>query len=143
MYWGDLKKSNITVEVGREYSTDTMFAKNTRLRVDKVTGMVDVSVDLNPTLRTRAKGVGTYQDGKDLADDKLADFKSLTIGDRGIIQRIEQVLMGMGQANVPKLWRLHVALQGDYWFNVRPRFNEATGSLTFHVESVLTEHPPL
>src|SRR5689334_19112528 len=98
MYWGDLRKGNITVTVARQYSTDTLFANNVRLRVDEDTPMVDVSVDLNTGLRTRAKGVGTYLDAKDLADDKLDDFKSLTIDDDGIIQRIEQVLRGMGDS---------------------------------------------
>jgi hypothetical protein len=121
-----------------------LFAENIRMRVDDETPMLDVSVDLNKSLRSRSKGVNTYLDAKRLADDRLADFKSLKIDDAAVIEHIRRGMNRLGK-DVPNRWHLHVALEGHYWFLVRPEYRKQHNyeSLTFHVESVLTEPPPL
>ena len=84
------------MRVEREFNTDTMFGENCRLRVDNDVQMVDVSVDLNKSLRTRSKGVGSYLDAKDLADDfekgHWSSFKSITLDDNGMLSRVDSIL---------------------------------------------------
>jgi hypothetical protein len=144
MYWESLRKGMTIVLAEREHSHDKLFAENIWLRVDDDAQMVDVSVDLNKGLRTRSKGVSTYIDASDLAKDLPKRFKSLKIDDNAIVDRMNGILKHI-DFELPKVWRLHVALQGDYWFNVRPEYKRMHDyeSLTFHVESVLSEHPPL
>ena len=143
MYWESLRKGTVIVHVEREHTNDTLFADNIRLRVDEGTPMLDVSVDLNKGLRSRSKGVGTYLDAKELSRQRLADFKSLKIDESAIVERIGRALNHF-KDDVPQVWRLHVALEGDYWFNVRPEYHKVHDyrSLTLNVESRI-ESPPL
>jgi hypothetical protein len=142
MYWQSLRKTTSQIHVEREHGTDTLFAEGIRLRVDDDAKMLDLSVDLNKSLRSRSKGVNTYIDAKQLADDGLADFKGVTIDDNQVIARLGSILEHI-DFEAPKVWRLHVALRRDYWFNARPgyRSQNAYESLTFHVESALSPHP--
>jgi hypothetical protein len=139
MYWDTLRKTTTIVIVEREHTHDKLFAENIRVRVDDDAPMLDVSVDLEKNLRTRAKGVGTYIDAMQLAEHlaagRTSDFKSVTIDDRGVLDRLQRILQCM-KGDPPDVWRLHVALRGDYWFVVRPeyRHTHAYKSLTFRVQ---------
>jgi hypothetical protein len=144
MYWESLRKGTTIVVVEREHTHDKLFAENIRLRVDDDARMLDVSVDLNKGLRSRSKGVSTYVDAKHLADDLPGGFKSLTIDDHGIIEHVRRILQHL-DFKAPDVWRLHIALRGDYWFDVRPEYKRqhAYERLMFRVESQLQEQPPL
>jgi hypothetical protein len=142
MYWESLRKTSFLVHVQRKYTTDTLHAENIRLRVDDDAQMVDLSVDLNKSLRSRSKGISTYIDAKALSEHLPDGFKSLSVDDHGIIERINQVLRHI-EFDVPMVWRMHVALKGDYWFNVSPQYRKhhAYESLTFRVQSAIADPP--
>jgi len=123
VYWESLRKGTTHVDVQRRYTNDTLLAENIRLRVDDDAQMVDLSIDLNKSLRSRSKGVNTYIDAKNLADVGFADFKAVTIDDGGVLTHINRTLSHL-DFDVPAVWRLHVALRGDYWFNGRPEYRE-------------------
>jgi hypothetical protein len=143
MYWESLRRGTTIVVVEREHSHDKLFAENMRFRVDDDARMLDVSVDLNKSLRTRSRGVSTYIDAKALAESLPGEFKSLTIDDHGVIDHVRHVLEHL-EFKAPDVWRLHVALKGDYWFRASPEYKRihAYERLTFNVQSVLHD-PPL
>jgi hypothetical protein len=126
MQWKPLRKGTTKLKVERQHGTDTVSADNIRFRVDDDARMLDLSVDLTVS-----------------AADRLADFKSLTTDDRVIIDHLAKILKHV-KFGVPAVWRLHVALQGDYWFTVRvtsdANFYEW---VKFSVESALQDHPAL
>ncbi len=126
MQWKPLRKGTTRLKVERQDGTDTVLADNIRFRVDEGARMLDLSVDLRIS-----------------AADQLADFKSLATDDRVIIDHLAKILKHV-KFGVPKVWRLHVALQGDYWFTVC-----VTSDANFHqwikfsVECALQDHPAL
>jgi hypothetical protein len=123
-----------------------MFAENLRMRVDGATPALDVSLDLNAGLRTRNKDVNTYLDAKALADERLADLKSVQVDDTHCIERIVRALAHLKRkTNRAPKWRLHVSLAGDYWFSVRDEYQKVHDyeSLTLHVLSALKPPPSL
>jgi hypothetical protein len=144
MAWHTLRKTTASVIVEREYTHDTMFAENFRLRVDDETPMIDLSVDLNKSLRTRSKGVSTYVDAKNMSERRLRDFKGMAIDDEEIVRRLRDILTHV-EFEIPSVWRLHISLAGDYWFNVQPEWSKrhAYERWTFDVQSVIPHHPPM
>ena len=126
MHWKPLRKGTTKLRVERQHGTNRVLADNIRFREDDDARMLDLSVHL-----------------KISADDRLADFKSLTTDDRVIIDHLAKILKHV-KFGVPAVWRLHVALQEDYWFTVL-----VTSDATFHkwvkfsVESAIQDHPPL
>ena len=126
MDWKPLRKGTTRLKVERQHETDMLLADNIRLRVDNDARTLDLSVDLKVS-----------------ADDRLADFKSLTTDDRVIIDHLAKTLKHV-KFGVPDVWRLHVALQRDYWFTVRVTSDANFCKwVRFSVESALQEHPLL
>ena len=126
MHWKPLRKGTTKLRVERQDGTDRVLADNIRFRVDDDARMLDMSVDLKVS-----------------ADDRLADFKSLTTDDRVVIDHLAKILKHV-RFGVPAVWRLHVALQRDYWFTVRVTSDEKFYKwVKFSVESALQDHPPL
>ena len=118
MYWDSLRKGTTIVLVESEHTTDKIFAESIRLREDGEAQVLDVSLDLGKSLRTRSKGVGTYVDARRLADGDIAHIKSITIDDHYVLDGIRAKLTHMDEH--PESWRMHVALEGDHWFLVEP-----------------------
>lgn len=108
MHWESLRKGTTIVVAEREHGHDKLFAENIRMRVDDDARMLDMSVDLNKGLRTRSKGVGTYIDAKDLAEELPGGFKSLTIDDHGIIDDVRRILDRL-DFKAPDVWLLAIA----------------------------------
>jgi hypothetical protein len=121
-----LRKGTTKLKVERQHGTDTVLADNIRFRVDDEVRMLDLSVDLIVS-----------------AADRLADFRSLTTDDRVIIDHLAKILKHV-KFSTPDVWRLHVALQGDYWFIVRVTSDAHFYKwVKFSVESSLQDHPAL
>jgi hypothetical protein len=135
MYWDPVRKTSTIVHVSYDHTTATLFAEDIRVRPDDP---FDISIDLGKNLRTRHKGVGTYLDARDLADGEIATLQSVRIDDDQVYERIERHVGCLD--SVPKIWRLHIELEGSHWFNVRP---EARGRhcLVLHVSSAIDDAP--
>lgn len=121
-FWESLRKGTSIVLVETEHTTDKVFAVSIRLREDDEARARDVSLDLNKSLRTRSKGVGTYLDARRLADGAIAKIKGITIDERGVLDGLRAKLTHMDEQ--PTTWRMHVALAGDHWFLVKPEYRQ-------------------
>lgn len=135
MYWDTLRKSYVIIHVAYDHTTATLFAENISVRAGDP---FDLSIDLNKNLRTRYKSVGTCIDARDLANGEIGTLQSVQIDDDKIYDGIERHLGSLDE--VPKVWRLHVALEGAHWFTVRPEVR-GRRSLWFHVLSPAVVSP--
>lgn len=125
MDWKPLRKGTTKLKVERQHGTEMLLADNIRLRVNDDDRTLDLSIDL--------KG----------SANRLADVKSLTTDDRVVIDHLAKIMKHV-KFGVPAVWRLHVSMQGDYWFSVRVESKWTQPySFTFRVESVLQDQPPL
>ena len=143
MFWESLRKGTSIVLVESQHTTDKVFAESIRLREDAEARALDVSLDLNKSLRTRSRGVSTYLDARRLADGDIAEIKGITIDDHHVLNGIRAKLTHMDAD--PETWRMHVALEGDHWFRVEPKYRRqhAYEALTLQVLSVLDNPPRL
>lgn len=115
MHWDTLRKTSVIVHVEYGHAHTSLFSENIAVRTGEP---FDFSIDLNKNLRTRHKSVGTYVAADDLANGDISRLKAVQIHDKNVLDRIGSKLEHM--ETVPRAFRLHVALKGSHWFNVRP-----------------------
>lgn len=127
MHWDTLRKTYIIVGVNFRHHTHKVFAENIRVRIRRD---FEISIDLNKNLRTRSKGSGTCVAAMDLARD-INSLKYVQILDRKVIEDMGRYLDASNDD--PERCRVHVALQGDHWFDCHTELKGQT-SLFLHLE---------
>jgi hypothetical protein len=136
-FWEPLKKGTVIVHATFEHRTDTLFADTVQWRESEDAASIDVSFDLNKSLRSRSKQSNTYIDAKHLSDGEIGELKSFQVDDEQVIKGIERKLDRIKWELTTV--RLLLLLKGEHWFDVRPQLRHR--SLTFTVVSKLDKPP--
>jgi hypothetical protein len=105
--------------------TNNLRSHNTRFRAQPAT---EISLDLNPNLRSQNKSTNSYVDARELADGQIRNLEFIQIDD-------ERIVRGLGDAleDLSENWILTIELDGTHSFTARPKLEN--GSLFLYIAS--------
>jgi hypothetical protein len=124
--WRILRKGPASLHIAYAGTfTNNLRSHNTRFRAEPST---EISLDLNPNLRSQNKSANSYVDARQLADGQIRSLEFIQIDD-------ERVVRGLGDAleDLSNNWILTIELDGTYSFKARPKLEN--GSLFLYIAS--------
>lgn len=127
--WISLRKGGTQLHIayGNTYSNN-LCGHNLRVRTKP---SLELSLDLNPNLRTRNKSENSCVDARELADGGIEGLRSVQLFDEYSLRRLGRLLRRVRK--VPSDWTLIIELEGCHVFVVRPRHAPAANSLFLDV----------
>jgi hypothetical protein len=105
--------------------TNNVRGHNTRVRTQP---SVEISLDLNPNLRSQNKSTNSYVDARELADGQIERLEFVQIDDELIVSHLGGFL-----DDLSKDWTVTIELEGTHSFTARPKLEN--DSLFLYVAS--------
>lgn len=131
MAWISLKKGGASLHVAYAHTfTNNLYAYDAKFRA---VPSFEISLDLNPNLRTRNKTTNTYIDARDLADGEINELELLQIDDEGLLDKLAAAIQSTGRS--PADWTLTVELGEQHSFRVKPESDASGRTLYLRVLS--------
>ena len=124
--WRILRKGPASLHIAYAGTfTNNLRSHNTRFRAQPST---EISLDLNPNLRSQNKSTNSYVDARELADGQIRSLEFVQIDD-------ERIVRGLGDAldDLSNNWILTIELDGTHSFTARPKLEN--GSLFLYIAS--------
>jgi hypothetical protein len=122
--WRILRKGPASLHIAYAGTfTNNLRSHNTRFRAQPSS---EISLDLNPNLRSQNKSTNSYIDAKELADGQIGSLELVQIDDDRIVQ-------GLGDALNDLNWKLTIELGGTHSFTDQPKLEN--GSLFLDITS--------
>ena len=103
--------------------TNNLRSHNTRFRAQPST---EISLDLNPNLRSQNKSTNSYVDARELADGQIESLEFVQIDDERIVLGLSDVL-----EHLSNNWIVTIELDGTHSFTARPKLEN--GSLFLYI----------
>jgi len=105
--------------------TNNVRSYNTRVRTQP---SIEISLDLNPNLRSQNKSTNSYVDARQLANGQIGRLEFVQIDD-------ERIVLGLGGVldDLSNDWTVTIELEGTHSFTARSKLEN--GSLFLYVPS--------
>src|ERR1700677_2239081 len=98
--------------------TNNVLSYKTRVRTQP---SIEISLDLNPNLKSRNKSTNSYVDAKGLADGQIARLEFVQIDDERILEGLGDILDDLSND-----WTVTIELGGTHSVMARPRLENGS-----------------